>query len=106
MEVIAGWDGPLERLFLVVNRIEKDDSGEWKDTDTLFSNLDWEGGPDMSLWEIASVLAFMGPTYPPEWLRAVANDQRARTRNEETDFGPHFSGHHPPFQIDPSNHNP
>lgn len=101
VEVIAGWDAPLSRLFLVVNRLE-----DGEDVETLFTNLDWHGGPDMDLWEITAVLSALGLPYPADWLREVARDEITEPGNDKSRHGRIIKGHHPPFEIDSQNHRP
>jgi len=77
-EVVAGWDPPLQYLFLDVFDVTK--SGPWRSPRLVFSNLDLPEGPEMSIAQIHRVLEHAGIAAPKELSTALAED-RAKNRS-------------------------
>lgn len=77
-EVVAGWDPPLQYLFLDVFDVTK--AGRWRSPRLVFSNLDLPEGPAMSIAQIHRVLERAGIDAPQGLASALARD-RAEDRS-------------------------
>jgi len=77
-EVVAGWDAPLQYLFLDVFDVTR--AGPWRSPRVVFSNLDLPEGPEMGIVDIHRVLARAGIAAPQGLAAALAQD-RAENRS-------------------------
>lgn len=83
--VESGWDPPLERLFLNVERLDRVDG---RDVETVFTNLE-RPDPEMSVEGIQEVLHQTVGYWPEEWMREVTEDRENRPGNQVSTYGLH-----------------
>lgn len=72
-EVLTGWDRPLQYRFLVIT--------DRRIGEIVYSNLDDEHGPSLSLNDIRQRLAAFGITPAASLLDDLAADRRANAGN-------------------------